>query len=56
MSIDKKLIHNLKKIIEEENQNKELNNQLNLLLEKLDSGEDYDFNKTIEDIINSTNV
>jgi recombinational DNA repair protein (RecF pathway) len=55
MSIDKKILENLSKILKENNQNEELFKLLQALLEKLDSGEDFDRNQIVEEILKKTN-
>ena len=55
MSIDKKIIENLSKILKENNKDEELSKLLKALLEKLDSGEDFDRNQIVEEILKKTN-
>jgi hypothetical protein len=55
MSIDKKILENLSKILKENNQDEELSKLLQALLEKLDSGEDFDRNQIVEEILKKTN-
>jgi Trp operon repressor len=55
MSIDKKILDNLSKILKENNQDEELSKLLQALLEKLDSGEDFDRNQIVEEILKKTN-
>lgn len=55
MNLDNKLLENLKKILQENNQSEDLSKLMINLLEKLDFGEDFDSNQAIQQIIEKTN-
>jgi hypothetical protein len=55
MNLDTKLLNNLKRILQENNQSEDLSKLMIILLEKLDSGEDFDSNQIIQEIIEKTN-